>query len=60
MLKYCGPKIYDRRKKLDEENKFHLDDSIWVSRVNGANLDKNKSLGKTLFLLNEQASVYVS
>lgn len=44
----CGPKIYDRRKKLDEENKFHLDDSIWVSRVNGANLDKNKSLGKTL------------
>lgn len=26
----CGPEIYDKRKKLDENNKFQLDSTIKV------------------------------
>ncbi len=47
----CGPEIYDKRKKLDENNKFQLDSSIEVMRVNGADLDKNTTKGKVLSFL---------
>ena len=47
----CGPEIYDKRKKLDENNKFKLDASIEVFRANGANLDKNTKKGKALSFL---------
>ena len=42
----CGPEIYDKRKKLDENNKFKLDASIEVFRAKGADLDKNTKKGK--------------
>lgn len=42
----CGPKIYDPRKKLDEEHPFHLDSSIEVTRADGLDLDKNTTIGK--------------
>lgn len=44
----CGPEIYDKRKKLDENNKFCLDDSIEVFRANGTDLDKNTTKGKSV------------
>lgn len=44
----CGPEIYDKRKKLDENNKFKLNSSIEVLRANGADLDKNTKTGKAL------------
>lgn len=47
----CGPEIYDKRKKLDENNHFCLDKSIEVFRANGANLDKNTTKGKALSFL---------
>lgn len=47
----CGPEIYDKRKKLDENNKFYLDNSIELFRVNGADLDKNTTKGKALSFL---------
>lgn len=47
----CGPEIYDKRKKLDENNKFKLDASIEVYRANGADLDKNTKTGKALLFL---------
>lgn len=47
----CGPEIYDKRKKLDENNKFQLDASIEVFRANGADLDKNTKKGKALSFL---------
>lgn len=47
----CGPEIYDKRKKLDENNKFKLDASIEVFRANGADLDKNTKKGKALSFL---------
>lgn len=36
----CGPEIYDKRKALDINNKFNLDESIEVHRAKGADLDK--------------------
>lgn len=47
----CGPEIYDKRKKLDENNKFQLDASIEVFRADGADLDKNTTKGKALSFL---------
>lgn len=47
----CGPEIYDKRKKLDENNKFCLYNSIEVFRVDGADLDKNTTMGKMLSFL---------
>lgn len=47
----CGPEIYDKRKKLDENNHFCLDKSIEVFRTNGADLDKNTTKGKALSFL---------
>lgn len=47
----CGPEIYDKRKKLDENNHFSLDKSIKVFRANGADLDKNTTKGKALSFL---------
>lgn len=47
----CGPEIYDKRKKLDENNKFRLDVSIEVFRVNGSDIDKNNAKGKALSFL---------
>lgn len=42
----CGPEIYDKRKKLDTNNKFQLDASIEIYRAEGAGLDKNTAKGK--------------
>ena len=47
----CGPEIYDKRKKVDKNNKFFLDNSIEVFRANGADLDKNTTKGKALSFL---------
>ena len=47
----CGPEIYDKRKKIDSEHKFVLDASIDVTRVRGADLDKNTTRGKALSFL---------
>lgn len=44
----CGPEIYDKHKKLDENNKFRIDPSIEVFRANDADLNKNTTKGKTL------------
>lgn len=44
----CGPEIYDKRKKLDDNTRFHLDESIVVKRAQGSNFDKNTIIGKTL------------
>ena len=44
----CGPEIYDKRKKLDENTSFHLDESIVVKRAQGSNFDKNTIIGKIL------------
>lgn len=44
----CGPEIYDKRKKLDANNKFKLHESIEVYRAVGADLDKNTTKGKVL------------
>ena len=55
----CGPEIYDKRKKLDENNKYCLDDSIKLFRVNGADLDKNTTKGKALSFLLMSKRLYV-
>ena len=47
----CGPEVYDKRKKLDENNKFYLDPNIKVYRAEGADLDKNTTKGKALSFL---------
>ena len=44
----CGPEIYDKRKKLDVNNKFRLHESIEIHRALGADLDKNTTKGKAL------------
>lgn len=54
----CGPKIYDKRKFLDNNNKFELDSSIEVIRVKGANLDKNTIFGKALSFLLMSKNLY--
>ena len=47
----CGPEIYDKRKKLDQSNKFRLDSSIEIHRAEGADLDKNTIKGKAISFL---------
>lgn len=47
----CGPEIYDKRKKLDMNNTFRLDECIDVYRASSANLDKNTTKGKALSFL---------
>lgn len=47
----CGPEIYDKRKRLDQNNKFKLDASIEIMRANGAGLDKSTIKGKMLSFL---------
>ena len=44
----CGPEIYDKRKKLDINNKFKLHESIEIHRTLGTDLDKNTTKGKAL------------
>ncbi len=44
----CGPKIYDKRKKIDLDNSFQIDDNIKILRVNETNIDKNSTKGKAL------------
>lgn len=47
----CGPEVYDKRKVLDENNKFVLDTSIEVFRAKETDLDKNTTRGKALSFL---------
>jgi glycosyltransferase involved in cell wall biosynthesis len=47
----CGPEIYDKRKKIDSNNKFQLDSSIEIHRADGADLDKNTTKGKAVSFL---------
>ena len=47
----CGPEIYDKRKRLDQNNKFKLDASMEIMRANGAGLDKSTFKGKMLSFL---------
>lgn len=47
----CGPEVYDKRKKLDYNNKFELNPTIEVYRVEGAGLDKNTIIGKAFSFL---------
>ncbi|HIZ87532.1 MAG TPA: glycosyltransferase family 4 protein [Candidatus Coprenecus pullistercoris] len=44
----CGPEIYDKRKKIDVEHKFKLDESIVIYRAKGTDIDKNTIMGKTI------------
>ncbi len=54
----CGPEIYDKRKKLDANNKFRLHESIEIHRALGADLDKNTTKGKALsFILMSQRMI---
>lgn len=55
----CGPEIYDKRKQLDKNNKFKLDESIELFRVNGADLDKNTTKGKALSFLFMSRRLYL-
>ena len=54
----CGPEVYDKRKKLDTDHPFNLDNSIKMHRVNGAGLDKNRSLGKAVSFLMMSMRLY--
>lgn len=54
----CGPDIYDKRKKLDENNKFRLHTSIDVFRAEGLDVDKNTKFGKCIGLLNISLKLY--
>ena len=47
----CGPEIYDKRKKVDVNNKFKLDDSIDIYRIEATDLDKNTMKGKAISFL---------
>ena len=47
----CGPEIYDKRKKVDVNNKFKLDDRIDIYRTEVIDLDKNTMKGKVLSFL---------
>ena len=47
----CGPEIYDKRKKLDANNKYRLHESIEVYRTKGLSRDKNTVKGKILSFL---------
>lgn len=47
----CGPEIYDKRKKLDENNRFRLHPTIEVLRAHGTDLDKNTTRGKAMSFL---------
>ena len=47
----CGPEIYDKRKKVDVNNKFKLDDSIDIYRTEATDLDKNTMKGKAISFL---------
>ena len=47
----CGPKVYDKRKQLDKNDKFQLDSSIEIYRAEGADLDKNTTKGKAISFL---------
>lgn len=47
----CGPEVYDKRKKIDRENKFSLDPSIEVFRARATGFDKNTTVGKILSFL---------
>ena len=47
----CGPEIYDKRKRVDVNNKFKLDDSIDIHRTEAIDLDKNTMKGKALSFL---------
>lgn len=42
----CGPEIYDKRKKIDPNNQFHLRETIEVYRVSTLDVDKNTVKGK--------------
>lgn len=48
----CGSEVYDKRKKIDQNNAFKTNASIEVIRAHSVNLDKNTIKGKVLgFLL---------
>lgn len=47
----CGPEIYDKRKKVDVNNQFKLDDSIDIYRTEATDLDKNTMKGKAISFL---------
>lgn len=55
----CGPEIYDKRKRLDNNNKFKLDESIELFRADGADLDKNTTKGKALSFLLMSRRLYL-
>ena len=42
----CGPEIYDKRKKINQNNHFVLDNAIEVFRVSSLDVDKNTVKGK--------------
>ena len=44
----CGPEIYDKRKKLDTEHRFVINNDVEVLRVKGVDSDKNTLKGKAI------------
>jgi len=54
----CGPKVYDIRKKLDEEHPFILDHSIRTHRVDNRGLGKESKLNKAVSLFSMSWRLY--
>lgn len=42
----CGPEVYDRNKKQDDNSRFHLDGTIVVNRVAAVSEDKSRKLSR--------------
>lgn len=47
----CGPEVYDKRRRQDEEHPFVLNPTIRVHRAKGLGVDKNKTFGKAFSFL---------
>lgn len=47
----CGPEIYDKRKRIDTNNKFKLNHNIDIYRTENIDLDKNTMQGKLISFL---------
>lgn len=44
----CGPEIYDKRKKIDNDHRFEISSDIEVLRAKGVETDKNTFIGKAI------------
>ena len=54
----CGPEIYDKNKKRDKNNKFQIDSSIEVFRVEGIEENKKSVVSRVKKFLGMTARLY--